>query len=192
MGIREVIQLTSAVIEIEERNGYLFLVESGQLVSVREVGAYANALQALIMKTNIHRAVIDSRGEVGDPPPEVRAAMWDWLCATDRGFAKVAFVLASEMAIARVNMTALSRRAPVRAFDNIQTATRWLMRETRRASTLSMATVNEESGPARSDVPASREEGTRRRSAIRPTPGFRPPAPGPIEDASSPRRSKEG
>jgi len=40
-------------------------------------------------------------------------------------------VLATEMAVARVNMTALSRKASLRAFDAVHAAQRWLLREAR-------------------------------------------------------------
>jgi hypothetical protein len=188
-----IIQLARAVIEVEKRNGYLFLVETGQLGSVREVLAYANAMQEVIAKSGIDRAVIDARGEEGDPPPEVRAAMWEWLAAPDRGFAKVAFVLSSEMAVARVNMTALSRKAPVRAFDSVHAATRWLTRETRSGSTLAMPAVREEGS---SSARAPRTDSTEAHAPTEPpppmtrNPGFRPPTPGP-EEAIKRARSSE-
>jgi hypothetical protein len=128
MAKREVISLPMGRIEVEERSGYLFVVESGQLRNRVELRQYIDAMEAIIRRTGTDHAVIDARGEVGDPPVEVRDAMWSWLLDPDRGFSIIAFVLPTEMAVARVNMTALSRRAQVRAFDSVFAAQRWLSR----------------------------------------------------------------
>jgi hypothetical protein len=143
----DVIELPNARVQVEERPGYLYLIETGTLKSIQEVGAYAAAIEAIIVRTGIARAIIDARDEIGDPPPEVRHAMWDWLAAPDRGFQMVAFILPSEMAVARVNMTALSRRAQVRAFDNVQQAQRWLTRGPRQSS-MSIPTIGAPTPPS--------------------------------------------
>lgn len=184
MALRHVIEFSNARIEVEERKGYLLVVESGQLRTTAEVARYARAMQSVVTRSGIDRAIIDARGEVGDPPAEVREAMWTWLSTPDRGFSKVAFVLPSEMAIARVNMTALSKRAPLRAFDTVQQATRWLTRSTRSTMTL----------PALSTAPPDHASDEPRPTGLEPTRvppapsvprdapprsiGFRPPAPG--------------
>src|SRR5262245_14154134 len=142
MPAHEVIALPHARVQVDERPGYLLVVETGTLESVEEVRAYTAALDAIIERTGIKRALIDARGEVGEPDPEARAAMWDWLAALDRGFTMVAFVLPSEMAVARVNMTALSKRAQVRAFDSTHTAQRWLTRGPRSSSVTMQAVVS--------------------------------------------------
>lgn len=166
MALRHVIELPQASIEVEGRTGYLFVVETGQLRSVREVEIYAREMEALIARSGVDKAVIDARGEIGDPPPEVREAMWEWLVAPDRGFTTIAFVLPSEMAVARVNMTALSRRVAIRAFDSVQQAQRWLMRGTR--PTLSASDV-----PS-SRTPSSHPPARRSHEALAPT--ERPPS----------------
>jgi hypothetical protein len=140
MPVREIIDLPHASVEVEERPGYLFVVETGTIKSLREVKLYAEAIDRIIKHTKLDRAIIDARGEVGDAPAEVRQAMWDWLTAPDRSFKMVAFVLASEMAVARVNMTALSLRANARAFENVQQAQRWLTRE-RRNSVMTLPSI---------------------------------------------------
>ena len=219
MALRQVIELAHGAVEVEERNGYLFVVESGTIRSVREVSAYTKAMEAVIAQCGISRALIDSRAEVGDPPLEVRNAMWEWLAAPDRGFTMVAFVLPSEMAVARVNMTALSRKASVRAFESMQQATRWLTRGSRPGSTVSMPAVAASSSkpPRRADTPAAHaptepppptidppppfeasrlppppsvpREAPRRSSSDR---GFRPPTPGPSADTvARPSRPSE-
>jgi len=60
--------------------------------------------------------------------------MWAWLTAEDRPIRSFAFVLPSEMAIARVNMTALACKATLRAFGSVQAAQRWLLRDPRLSS----------------------------------------------------------
>jgi hypothetical protein len=153
MALRETIALPHARVEVEVRAGFLYLVETGTLKSIAESTKYFAAMEDLIMRTGVMRAIIDARGEVGDPPPEVRNAMWAWLAATDRGFQMVAFILPSEMAVARVNMTALSRRAHVRAFDNLPHAQRWLVRGPRQSSVTMQALTAEGSERSGSSTP---------------------------------------
>ncbi len=206
MSFREVIQLPHAAVRVEERPGYLFLVESGQLADLAELGTYMERLQAIIERTGIDRAIIDARGEQGDPPPEVRNAMWEWLLAPDRGFTMVAFILGSEMAVARVNMTSLSRRGPVRAFENLKDAQRWLMRGLRTTTAMSLEAFSDPSSsripsppPPRPSATAPTEPPPKPRE-FSPTPpriptapvmrkpsgsGFRPPTPGPSERANA-------
>ncbi|MGE3632054.1 MAG: hypothetical protein AB7P00_19255 [Sandaracinaceae bacterium] len=114
--------------EVEERPGYLFIVETGRLTSVGDVRRYQSEVDRIVKRSSIRRAIIDSRGEVGDAPIEARNAMWDWLVDPARGFEVVAFVLPPGVGVARVNMTALSRGANVRAFDTVTAAQRWLSR----------------------------------------------------------------
>jgi hypothetical protein len=166
MAKREVISLPQAQIEVEERDGYLFVVESGQLRNRVELRQYIEAMEAVVRRTGIRHAVIDARGEVGDPPPEVRDAMWRWLLDPDRGFTIIAFVLPTEMAVARVNMTALSRGAQVRAFDSVFAAQRWLQRGPR-FSTRSMSRSPSSRPPAPASSAAS-DRPPRRRPASSP------------------------
>jgi hypothetical protein len=196
MALRQVIELANGAVEVEERNGYLFVVETGQLRSVREVAAYAKAMQAVITQSGISRALIDARAEVGDPPIEVRNAMWEWLASPDRGFTMVAFVLPSEMAVARVNMTALSRKASVRAFDSVQQATRWLARSTRPGSTVSMPALATGSSnpPRRSNTPEAHAPTEPPPPALDPPPPFeasRLPPPPSVPRETSPRRASD-
>ena len=134
MGVREVIELSDAYIEVEARPGYLFVVESGQLTRLGELRRYTARLDAVARRLGRDRALIDARGELGEPPQAVRQAMWAWLCSEDRPIRSFAFVLPSEMAVARVNMTALACKAKLRAFDSVQAAQRWLLRDPRLSS----------------------------------------------------------
>ena len=139
---REVIELPNAIVEIEARSGFLFVVESGELGTLADVHRYTQAMDRAIQKTGLERAIIDARGEVGDPPESVREAMWEWLLSPERGFDVVAFVLPTEMAVARVNMTALSKKARVRAFESVHEAQRWLLRGPRFASRSSIPALS--------------------------------------------------
>lgn len=122
----ETVSLANARIEVEERPGYLYMVEHGTLRSVDEVQRYATAMEDLADRTGLRRALIDSRlSEPVEPPKDVRDAMWRWLLSA-RAFDQIAFLLKDEMHVARVNMTALSQRASVKAFAQVHEAHRWL------------------------------------------------------------------
>lgn len=192
MPLRQTLELPQASIEIEERPGYLFVVEKGQLRDLGEVRRYTLEMETIIAATGIDRAIIDARGEIGSPPQDVRDAMWDWLSAPQRGFALIAFVLPSEMAVARVNMTALSRRAPVRAFESVQTAQRWLMRGPRASSIAGFAVPGSSPPePKETSVAFAKTERPPPPPSAPPAtrPGFRPPTPGPSESLEVPTRT---
>lgn len=122
----ETIELPNARILIEERPGYLYMVEQGTLLTVEELRRYSVAMEQLSERTGLRRALIDSRSaSTVDPPREVRDGMWKWLLS-GRAFDQIAFVLHDEMHVARVNMTALSQRAGVKAFAAVHEAHRWL------------------------------------------------------------------
>lgn len=151
MTLREVIQLPHARVVVEARDTHLFLDEKGELRTVDEVERYTRAVDRLIRRTGLKKGVIDARGEIGEPSKAVRDAMWAWILAPDRGFNQVAFVPPTEMAVARVNMTALSHRAFVRAFESDFAAQRWLVRP--RASTGSFRPPSSRPPPMSSTIP---------------------------------------
>lgn len=128
MGKKKTIELDRALIEIEERQGYLFVVESGRLSGMRDVRRYHSEVDQMIRATGITKGLIDARGEVGDGDPDQRDAMWEWLLDPSRSFEVTAFVLPAGMAVARVNMTALAKGANLRAFETVSAAQRWLAR----------------------------------------------------------------
>ena len=165
MGAREVIELPQAYVEVEARPGYLFVVETGQLTRLSEVKRYTARLDAIAKRLERQKALIDARGEIGDPPEDVREAMWTWLTGAERALETVAFVLATEMAVARVNMIALSRRAPLRAFDSVQGAQRWLLRDPKISTGVTQPRISSSVPPPEGIPPAHSE--TRR---ARPSP----------------------
>lgn len=152
---RESIEFPHAFIEVEVRAGYLLVIETGALTSLLDVQRYCQAMDRIIGRTKIVRAIIDARGEVGDPPEPVRDAMWQWLTEEGRGFDVVAFVLPTEMAVARVNMTALAKGARLRAFESVMDAQRWLLRGPRFGTRPTLPDVEKEPtrrAPARSTL----------------------------------------
>jgi hypothetical protein len=125
--MERVITVGGARITAEVRAGYLFLVESGRIRTLRELRDYLGEMEALMRDSGLRRALVDARDEEGGNAPDLIAAMWDWL-ESEHGFARVAYVLGSEITTARVNMTALSRQVPVRAFTSVPDAIAWLLR----------------------------------------------------------------
>lgn len=122
----ETIQLAHGSVQVEERPGYLLLVEQGTLRSVAEVEHYAGALEHLSQRTGLRRVLIDSRGtEPVGRDDGVRDALWKWMLS-GRAFDQMAFVLSSELQVTSVNMVALSERAAIRGFSAVHEAHRWL------------------------------------------------------------------
>ena len=175
--LREVIQLPHARVEVEQQEGLLFIVETGQIKSLPEVARYIAAMDDIVRRTGTDRAVIDARGEIGDPPAAVREVMWSWILDPGRGFSILAFVLPTEMAIARVNMTALSQGAKVRAFDSVFAAQRWIARGPR----FSTAAFR----PPSSRPPPMEQPPARPRRATAPGAGFYSAAAAPVDRVSS-------
>jgi hypothetical protein len=162
----ERIELPNARIEVEERPGYLYLVETGTLKSVAEVEQYSGAMELLAERTGLRRALIDSRAQdEAEPPKLLREAMWKFLLS-GRAFEQIAFVLANEMQVARVNMIALSQKAQIRAFPAMHEAHRWL---SGRQRTLSQS--------IQFPVPTPVPPADRRLSERPPTPAAGIPAP---------------
>ena len=133
--IRRTIDLPAAKVLVEVRRGFLYVREKGRLRDEEDVARYARVMERLFRECGVRRALIDAREEDrGDrSDPAATAAMWRWL-RSDRSFSRVAFVLSDEMAVARVNMTALSDKLALKAFGAsdpgaVQRAQRWLMRD---------------------------------------------------------------
>ena len=154
--LKETIELPEAIVEVEDHDAFLFLRERGRLRDIGDVEKYTRELARIKALTGRRRAVVDAREERDESTSEIREAMWKWLCDPTQGFEMVAFVLSSEMAVARVNMTALSRGVDVRAFDTLFAAQRWLVRGKRRSTAANMLAARRESTapPPSSDRPS--------------------------------------
>src|SRR5689334_3913299 len=130
-------RLANSIIDIEEREGYLHVVANGQLKSVDEVHEWSALMEKVMAERQLRRALLDARGQVGEPAPEVRAAVWEWF-RSDRSFRVVAYVVPedAEMKAARINMTALSLGMNLRAFVSVVEAHRFLATPKRSPSTM--------------------------------------------------------
>lgn len=175
----ETIELPHGRVEIDERPGYLYVVEQGTLLSVSEVEKYTNVIERAVLRTGLRRVLIDSRGtEPVGRDDGVREALWKWLLS-GRAFEQMAFVLSSELQATSVNMVALSERAPIRAFATVHEAHRWLAG---RARTLSQALTSQGMPAATFTPPSARPDATRRtppppRASDRPPPRSEPTPP---------------
>jgi hypothetical protein len=120
-------RLTSSRIHVEVRDGYIHVVAVGLLRSLYEVEEHAVLMDKLMATHGTRRALIDARGQTGEPEPEVRAAAWDWF-RSERSFDLVGYVVpeSAQLKATRVNMTALSLSMNLRAFTTVIEAHRFL------------------------------------------------------------------
>ena len=109
---------------IEQHEEYVYIHQAGRLT---DAGArrLLQELEARLLASNVRKAVFDNRNtEAPDEP--VRQRMWDWI--ENAGLLdKVALILESSLTVVRTNMTALSRRVQLRAFDSVTEAATWLL-----------------------------------------------------------------
>lgn len=115
---------------VTARADYLLVVEHGTLSTPEEVHRYLTELEIASQRFHLRRLLIDARSETTEESPsssDARAATWRWI-RTQRAFDQIAYVLRDEMTIARVNMTALSERLPIRAFAAVAEGHRWVAR----------------------------------------------------------------
>ncbi|NOY93792.1 MAG: hypothetical protein GXP55_21635 [Deltaproteobacteria bacterium] len=122
----EEIQIGCASVRVQRRPGYLYLIESGHLSNRQELMAYFDAMDALVRRTDCSRALVDTRDESQAPAAhELRQDLWKWH-ASKRGFEAMAVLLSDPMIVVRINMTALSHGARLKAFTQAADAQRWL------------------------------------------------------------------
>ncbi len=112
---------------MEARQGYLLVVHAGSLASEEEVYVYSLAIEREAARHKVRRVLIDARAEASEEKHEVRTALWRWLSMT-RALDGIAIVARDTLAATRINMTALSQRLSIRAYDEPTTAVRWLTR----------------------------------------------------------------
>ena len=132
----ESFQLKNSRIHIDVRDGYMHVVAVGTLRDVDEVKEHNDLMERLIDRYGTRKAIVDARGQTGEPSPEVRAAVWDWF-RSEKAFELVAYVVpdSAEMKAARVNMTALSLGMSLRAFTSVIEAHRFLTAKRKSSST---------------------------------------------------------
>jgi len=110
----------AASIETEER--FVRVVFSRAVDSVAAALALQGRIDAAAQATR--RVLLDYRC-VGAHAEEVRESMWDWAARAD--LEGIAVVVDGELTRVRLNMTALSRRVPMRAFLGLDEAAKWLV-----------------------------------------------------------------
>jgi hypothetical protein len=151
------IELHSGSATMTARADYLLVVEHGTLASAEEAHRYLTELELASQKFQLRRLLVDARSESdeADATGDARAAMWKWL-RSQRAFDMIGYVLRDEMMIARVNMTALSEKLPVRAFIAVADGHRWLARQRQSSTAIPLARPQGSSSvppPPRSPMP---------------------------------------
>lgn len=177
--LRERIELPAGEVIVENHETFLLIQESGTLRHRQDLEHYTQHLERIMQQTGIRKAVIDARAEQDNSDQELRDLMWAWMTHPTHGLETVALVLPSEMAVARVNMTALARGANIRAFDSLFAAQRWLVRGRRRSTTK----VRSSSPPPPPDA-SMIESGEHRRTSSLPPGDADGPAPARRSDAA--------
>lgn len=112
--------IEAASIEAEER--FVRVVFARPVDSVAAALALQERIDAAATATR--RVLLDYRS-VGAHADEVRESMWDWAARADLD--GIAVVVDGELTRVRLNMTALSRRVPMRAFLGADEAAAWLV-----------------------------------------------------------------
>lgn len=106
--------------------------QSGVLGSVDEARRVQQLLERALHNAGHGLVLFDNR-LTGEPESEARESMWAWSrdCTVVE---RVALLLESDLSLVRANMTALSKRSPVRSFSDEDEARTWLLK--RRTGTL--------------------------------------------------------
>lgn len=205
------LELTAGTFAIEPRQGYLHVIHPGGLATEEEVYVYSLAIEREAARHHVRRLLIDARAEGTGERTEVRTALWRWLGMT-RALDGIAIVARDTLAATRINMTALSQRLSIRAYDDPTSAVRWLTRSSR--STGSFRAITGEDAPSMSTpvglrrsastpppaaaqtdaapvvippAPAVPRTTGLRESTVRPRPDFGVDAPPPRDSKSSDR-----
>jgi hypothetical protein len=109
---------------IEVRGDHVWVHQEGALATVADARAMQAEIAAASAKTGADIVVFDNRATT-EHAEDVREAMFEFV-SKHSPFRKVALLLESELLAVRVNMTALSRHAMVRAFGTAEDALAWL------------------------------------------------------------------
>lgn len=124
------LELSSGKFAIEPRQGYLHVIHAGSLATEDEVHVYSLAIEREAARSRVRRVLVDARAEMAEERVDVRTALWRWLGMT-RALDGIAIVARDTLTATRINMTALSQRLSIRAFDDPTGAVRWLTRVSR-------------------------------------------------------------
>ena len=112
--------------QIEMRPAYLLVRQSGTLSHRRQVLEFQRAVESSAVSSDRDRVLFDNR-ETLPPAEELRKLMFDW--ATKSRFERVALVVSADLKVIRANMDSIGRARRLRAFSDVESASRWLRRE---------------------------------------------------------------
>lgn len=109
---------------IQTEPQYVRVDFSHALTSIDDARMLYAELERAFEAHGVRRVLFDQTraGTVDDP---LREAMWTWI--ESAGLEAIAIIVAGELARVRLNMTALSKRLPLRAFVREDEATSWLV-----------------------------------------------------------------
>ncbi|MGF1469405.1 MAG: hypothetical protein ACFCGT_25070 [Sandaracinaceae bacterium] len=133
MSGRALVELSFGELEVEERPGYLLLAEAGSLTTTGDLAEYVEVLEGIMADYGARKAILDVRGQIGDFGAAVHERLWRWL-ESGRAFRRLALLVATDLTMAEVNLTAMRREAPVRAFVRLTEAQRWLLQRRQNTS----------------------------------------------------------
>jgi hypothetical protein len=112
--------------EVEAREGYLFVRQSGVLDSVAEAQRVQQKVERALRQHDMRLVMFDNR-RTGEPAAQARESMWDW-CRECPFVERVALLLESDLTLVRANMTALGKRTQLRSFSDEKLAAEWLLK----------------------------------------------------------------
>lgn len=120
--------LADGHVDWAREDGYLRVVEAGNPQTPEEMAQYFAAMERARIAMRLDAVLITAQASGPSPTSPhwkaIREARWKALAETTAR--RIAVLVDEELAVTRVQMTALSVRAPVRAFTSEADAVRWL------------------------------------------------------------------
>ena len=108
---------------IEVCDGFVHVSHSRSARDMSEVEEVIEKIDAALDQCSQRRLVFDSRRS-DRTPDEIQVRLWNWLVASRPE--RVATVVTSDMLAVSLKMTGLSKGVKLRAFDDEDTAARWV------------------------------------------------------------------
>jgi hypothetical protein len=108
---------------IEVSKGFVRVKMLRRIADVAEAETLQRQIASTAGTADVSSVLFDYRGVVGHDE-SVRNSMWEWASAC--GMNAMALLVDSELSRVRMNMTAVSKRVPIRAFLSEHEALAWL------------------------------------------------------------------
>lgn len=119
-------------------DAYLGVALARPMSTIDEAHALHREIARRLAAATLTRVLLDYRA-VGDHTDEVRECMWAWAAQAPLDprapIEAIAAIVTGELTRVRLNMTALARRVPMRAFANEVDAVQWLVKPNTRRTT---------------------------------------------------------